>query len=322
MSSSKKNKGKTKPSFDNTSHLAINIADNLTHNPACAALGITSEDERKRLVKNIMLATLATLGKLVMVKVPLNVLYVDLTYQRFRSKDILNLVGQYDVDKAKAIELNYREDEERLYIIDGLHRVIAAILSGEEYILAFVYIGKTQTEEAELFRYQNKNRIPLKPGDDYKAGLTANHRDCLELQKLAKKYNLSIDGQKAGTAGQLRNIKTILEIIDSNENGIELLTWTFDLMKAASWFDDSLSTTSQFIKNFACIYNNAITDDNLDVVTERFSNVMSVVSATSLTAYAKLKYASRDKRGFTMALMNNIANGKVTVNDIRNGMTV
>ena len=312
----KKRRTKTpKPELQNTQHLAANIAGILVPNGTSAAFGATTEQERIRMAKNIMASALATLGSLVLVKIPLDILYVDLMYQRFRHKDILNLVKDYSVDTAKAIEVSYRESEGRFYIIDGLHRVIAAIINGHDYILAFVYTGRTQAEEAEIFRFQNKGRITLKPIDDYKAGLTAGHADCLALSALTEKYNLSIGSKRAGAAAQLNSIQTALDIINT-PNGVDILDWMFQLMRDTKWFNDSQALNAKFMNNFVVAYNNAVCDDMLDIATERLRLVMSAITPTKFSAYAQLHYDSPDKRGYTMSMITDVVKGHLTTSSI------
>lgn len=133
----------------------------------------------------------------------LDYLYVDLDYQRRLSLNqiINNLLdsGGFDKSAAGHIDVAKRTDG-KLFVWDGLHRVIMAALCGitKMPISTFIHstsdsIGKQQEKEARLFEKRNGKHKKVKAEEVFKAQICSKNNDALELLELMKKSKLDIE---------------------------------------------------------------------------------------------------------------------------------
>lgn len=88
-------------------------------------------------------------------------LYIDHSYQCIESRNIWSLINIYDSNMFGTIEVSYRNG--KLFVVNGVHRVVAAIVNGEQYLLAKIHTDWTQEQESEMFWHQNDNVTPLNP---------------------------------------------------------------------------------------------------------------------------------------------------------------
>ena len=97
------------------------------------------------------------------VNISVDVLALDLSYQRDPRKEmrkVYNLMEGWDDEHADDIVVSYRDGI--LYVMDGGHRLLAAILLGIDTLTVRVLEGKTRETEAAYFESQKDKETTLK----------------------------------------------------------------------------------------------------------------------------------------------------------------
>lgn len=108
-----------------------------------------------------------------------------------------------DLLKASGIGANYNKYKwevpkiiyvnGKLYCVDGMHRILGALLAGIQDIVVEV-MEITEEEAIELFLNQTRDRSAMKPMDYYNASIKANKPDYVEFKNVCHKYNVQVKG--------------------------------------------------------------------------------------------------------------------------------
>lgn len=235
---------------------------------------------------------------------------MDYTYQREIKHN--GLVSRWDEDKSRLITLSYRKGvPDRLYIIDGQHRVDAAIKNGTEYLAAEIFIDLTQEDEARMFSTQNENTRRLKPIDTYKANLI--YKDPVDsiIDEVCKKHGIGIGKKsKPKTLHALTKPRDIVKI-----HGKECLEWILSMLDEAHWDVYNQPYTAAWLDNFCASYCGHM--DNLDAAKKNLISVLRNCTPEMISVYASVEYPSYYKNGKNVRIaISNIASGKITFEDI------
>lgn len=136
--------------------------------------------------------------------VPIEDIYVDLTYQRkLRLQALINRLtdsGGYDKDVAGHIDLAIRTDG-RMFVWDGFHRAIMAGISSLSGIPASIFThDKTMNNheqvmrEARMFKVRNADQTSMKPEEIFKSEVVFRDPEALEILDLLKQCKLDVEG--------------------------------------------------------------------------------------------------------------------------------
>ena len=136
--------------------------------------------------------------------VPIEDIYVDLTYQRkLRLQALINRLveyGGFDKDVAGHIDLAIRVDG-RKFVWDGFHRAIMGGLSGLDAIKASIFThDKTMTNheqvmrEAKMFKVRNADQTSMKPEEIFKSEVVFGDAEALQILDLLKQCKLDVEG--------------------------------------------------------------------------------------------------------------------------------
>lgn len=158
-------------------------------------------------------------GKFSVDHLPFRALIVDHRYQRsVIPARVRHLTATWVLERVGAITVSIRADG-KAYVVDGQHRVLAAMELGlgDTKVLCHVYRGLTIEQEAALFLSANDAR-PVTPIDRFKAGLVAGDPVCKGVQKTLKKYGLHVSSSPADGA-----VRCVSKAIALYERDPELL---------------------------------------------------------------------------------------------------
>lgn len=249
--------------------------------------------------------------------VDVNLLYIDTAYQTMtrhrRSKGIESL---WDAAKSGEIVVSYRDG--KFFVIDGAHRVAAALLNDEPYLLAIIHTDLDIIQEAELFADQNQRTIPVSPYDLYNANLIAGKPDDIAILNIANKYGCSITQSK--TKDERRAITAIgssKEIMsDKSINGAKCFDWMLATMDSCYWCDQPGFGESNWFKAFHQTYKDAILNKCLDRYTKNIITVLSHVTPSQLKGFASIETPSAEHRAKCIIVLKKIAKGEVTLDKI------
>lgn len=191
-------------------------------------------------------------------------LNVDPEVQRKLSPQwVRNHVADFDVDSLGVIVVNLRQDE-KLYVIDGQHRVelMRAVGWGDQKIHAEIFDGLTKAQEAEIFLERN-DRKAVRPLDKFRQDVNAGHEHQCAIVDIVKHHGLSIaDG---GTDGSISAVNALQKIygganITGPEEGAHALSRTLSCIKAA-WGKNAAAFSGQILLGMGMVqlrYNGAI----------------------------------------------------------------
>lgn len=121
---------------------------------------------------------------------------VDPSYDRPANEERINHMAENWKDEALGVVFSSRrEDEPRLYLLDGQHRVGALVKQGRktDLVPTLVFEGLTVAQEAELFVMMNKNRRPPSPSELFRASLVEGNKGAIEIQQVFDSLGLNIE---------------------------------------------------------------------------------------------------------------------------------
>ena len=172
------------------------------------AKALRSQSMRQALRKNAHLDVTDD-GRHEMAVVKITDLKINRTSRREANQRRVDLIArEYDMAKAGVIEVSRRDNGE-MYVMDGGHRMLAAHIAGETEILAHIHVGLTQQDEARLYREMNKTRLPIKPLEEFKAGLIGGAKDLLEIDQIVKELGGHIATTQGGSAAGIVAVKSL-----------------------------------------------------------------------------------------------------------------
>ena len=142
-----------------------------------------------------------------------------------RAREIGTNYNPYKWEIPKVIYMNGK-----LYVGDGMHRIIGALLGNISSIVLEV-MEITEEEAIELFLGQTKDRGNMKPMDYYNASIKANKPDYIGFRDVCHKHNVQVKGDDTlinpvGTFTSItEGIKTDKVILDQVLTLIDKLRW-------------------------------------------------------------------------------------------------
>jgi len=140
--------------------------------------------------------------------VPLNSLYVDMTYQRIiRLQKLINKLrklGGFDMYSAGVVDVAIRPSGDS-YVWDGLRRCIMAGLCGLTHVKSSQFVHPMnasnedcQRQEARYFKSRNADQESMKAEEIFKSEVVYGDPKALELLRLIKNCRLDIEGLNPG----------------------------------------------------------------------------------------------------------------------------
>lgn len=107
------------------------------------------------------------------------------------------LVANWDLSKVGVITVSIRpDDQKKAYVVDGQHRVRAAmdLGLGDTKILCHIYRGLTKEEESRLF-LSNNNVRPVTPFDKFRAGIVAKDPVAVGVKRMVEEHGWQIKSE-------------------------------------------------------------------------------------------------------------------------------
>ncbi len=186
-----------------------------------------------RIIAETILANTRTVGEIRIGFLPLSVLCVDYSYQRYSRTKVKEIASNFDHNKCGFLLVSYRENESRFAIIDGGHRFEAASLIGLTSLPCQILTGLSVEDEAKVFAAQNENRTRLSETDLLKAQIVSGDEIAIGFQMLTKEFGIKLyhNGSDA-RIGTLVCIKTARKIYAENPDA---LRWVFEMIRKANW---------------------------------------------------------------------------------------
>ena len=202
--------------------------------------------------KNIIIANAYDFDQYLMSKIPVDQLFVDTGYQRVVTHTVNSLVLHWNSEKCDPLLVNYREDEERFYVIDGSHRLTAAKRLSLPWLPCRILVGKTPKEEAKIFADQNRDVSMLKPFDRFHSELFAKDPMAVKTQALFDKYDVKVLRQPRAVVGAIRCLEYCWRLVrDSRADELEFV---LRVIKEAGWHYRDKSYNKATVMSLQAIY--------------------------------------------------------------------
>lgn len=248
-------------------------------------------------------------GKRLIAHIPVYLMKLDYTYQREVRHN--GLINKWDPDKSSIITLSYRKGEPGvLYVIDGQHRVQAAIQNKTESLVAEIFTDLTLEEEAEMFATQNDCTSKLATSDTYKANLVYGEKIDTAISNVCKKYGVAVS--------RFRKPKCLSGLGEARINvrmyGEKCLDWTLSIIDGADWEVHKQPYTASWLRAFRFAYAENLSD----VVTAKNNLVKTLTNCnpTMVTVFASVSYPNLETRKAISVVLDKIAKGVITCDDI------
>jgi hypothetical protein len=256
------------------------------------------------------------------VNISVDVLALDLSYQRDPRKEmkkVYNLMEGWDDEHADDIVVSYRDGI--LYVMDGGHRLLAAILLGIDTLTVRVLEGKTRETEAAYFESQKDKETTLKPAQTFKAGMVSKDPTVAAIYTICNQFGLTVTSHMKNVARPMRAIVAARTVVDNPAiDGTDCLSWMFSVMETAWWLESRSkltgALTSKMIFAFQDVYIDGMRKGQLDEYTSNLCSVLRSCSPSIVSAYGVLMQPGDEQRAQAMGALKQIAVGKADLDAI------
>jgi hypothetical protein len=129
--------------------------------------------------------------------IPVDQLAVDITYQRDTGSRkslslIKHLVNEFDWTRLQPLILAERSDGNGLYVVDGQHRLTAAIQCNILSLPCYIIKSNDISDEAQSFVGINKNRMNMTTIQIYHAEIAAGDELSLRVKKVCDSAAITV----------------------------------------------------------------------------------------------------------------------------------
>ena len=203
--------------------------------------------------------------------IPLELLEIDEAYQRvycINMEKVYSLVRKWDFNKCEPILVSPHPETATFAVIDGSHRMLAAGIREEKYVIAVLTEGlpvdpmERKMKEAALFSEQGDDVDKLSLAQKHRANVTMGVKkycvldNCLKGRKLLlsvhelknlpkeKRDALKAADYKVLTgyaANVIRPVKSVLNMHDNDPRVVNAIIGIFEPIKPNTFFADALS---------------------------------------------------------------------------------
>lgn len=252
--------------------------------------GLTEAGEKKQTKAVMSIAKEnGKVGDFIMTAIPIELLNIDLTYQRTETFDVARankMARSFQKSQLDPIHVSYRDG--KFEIVDGQHRTYMFIILGREFITARID-EMTYKEEIKAFMHQHEDK-KLSPYDLYKAGLAISDPVDTALKDLTEKYGVEIAATRSRNGvAKLQSITAAKDIICVE--GIEALEWVFQLIHDTKWENEPSAYSSLILRTFKQVYNRYAGE--MSNVYPTLVDYLNNMTPTSLLHNAKTSFPMR-----------------------------
>lgn len=164
----------------------------------------------------------------------INPLYIHIpSWQRkLRVINALRIGIDYNEYKWEIPKIIYIDD--KLKVIDGMHRIYGAAKVGIDAVTVEIIDGMTEREAIRYFLDQ-RDRRNMSPVDTYNAAIEANIPEYIMLRKICTRNNVQVRGDKDGIENPVGIFTSISDGINLVKNNPCLLDKILKLIKKLQW---------------------------------------------------------------------------------------
>lgn len=276
-----------------------------------------SDAERNAVIRTVMMmAPPFSIGNCKVCNVDIRMLSMDMEYQRNPRQKSKKLREEFDMNEVDPIVLSYRDG--MLFVIDGGHRIDAALYNGINILPAKIHENMTQADEAKKFAQQKKNVVNVSPYDQFRANIIYGEETDTAIKSVCDKYGMTVTCAPKGKIRPMTAITACRDVMhDPDYDGETILDWAFGIMEKVNWLDDRNAVACKVIKAFQDAYREAQRANALDDYTGRIIEVLSHINVNQFTSFANIRFPQFEKRTTANVAMSAIARGDITFDDIK-----
>lgn len=201
----------------------------------------------------------------------------------------LNEVGGFKYDYFNLVQV-YLRPNGKYYIVDGMHRVVKAMLCGIQEVPALVKHhpeGLSESEmdkvEAEAFLASNRRNKKVSKNGNFKAGIFAKDPSSLQIERILRITNWNIKGFGAPNGYAISDYGHLCD--SYRDYGKDATVIASKLVQENQW--RSTKTKPTFVGGVACFLNKIfplLNEKNQSEFMDWFQTVMRLTySQTSFT---------------------------------------
>lgn len=259
--------------------------------------------------------------------IPLELLEIDEDYQRvycINMEKVYSLVSKWDFNKCDPILVSPHPETATFAVIDGSHRMLAAGIRKEKYVIAVLTEGlstepaKRKIEEAKLFSEQGDDVDKLSLPQKHRANVTMGIKkycvldNCLKGRRLLlnahELKNLPEEQQSSLKAADYRILTGYGAAVQAASliDGEEVLTNIFDIIEKSGWHTAINGYAANVIRPVKSILN---LHDNDPKAIKAIIGFFKPMEPNTFFAKAHAKYPGRKAtERLTMYLEEEVAN--------------
>lgn len=258
--------------------------------------------------------------------IPLELLEIDEDYQRvycINMEKVYSLVRKWDFNKCEPILVSPHPETATFAVIDGSHRMLAAGIREEKYVIAVLTEGlpvdpmERKMKEAALFSEQGDDVDKLSLAQKHRANVTMGVKkycvldNCLKGRKLLLSVhelkNLPKEKRDALKAADYKVLTGYAAARDAAAltNGEETLNNIFDIIEKAGWHTEP----NGYAANVICPVKSVLNmHDNDPRVVNAIIGIFEPIKPNTFFADALSKYHGRRPAEYlTMHLEKEVA---------------
>lgn len=274
----------------------MNTAKNLKSNKENAT-NIVPMENKETLAHVVMNNTYELWGKRI-ASVPVELLELDHSYQRTETGNANKLAENWDDTACEFLLVSFRDN--KFYVIDGQHRMIAARINGIKSLPCVILTGLTRSEEARRFSVQGMGRKVLTPNDTFKANIECGNTKYkevytdMEIKRICDKHNIKITLSNFNPMINPKKLRSISRArIIVNSSGSNCLEWILDTITSSNWEYCTDAYEKDILMLFKTYYTENIED--LDNARERLIAIMNAITPREFVANAITTFINHSK---------------------------
>lgn len=168
--------------------------------------------------------------------VPVRLLHLDASYQRKVERAHVNeLVVNWNNNECNHIAVNFRDDKVSscFYVVDGQHRLEAAIRMGMVALPCKIYHKLSRSQEAMMFAEQGARTKKINSFAKFRALVAAEDPAAMKVAGICAAHGVSTASKPAGTPSCLGGMSTIMRIYKAG--GADTVEKIFDTIEKCGW---------------------------------------------------------------------------------------
>lgn len=199
-----------------------------------------------------------TIGVKTYANIPVELLCIDSAYQRegtYRKDKVTDLINHFDMNRMDTLVVSYHEEEKRYYVVDGMHRLLAALAKGVQTLPCEIkfFPGNPKERrigEARYFIEQGIQVDPMSPIDQHNGHVLCGDHEYVVLDEAVKategkiflKHNRNKGKQLPGT---LTGYVAAVTLARKNKR---LLQDVFEVLIEAGWSNASTGLSNYSLR--------------------------------------------------------------------------